>query len=237
MMQEKVLLIIPCYNEEAALPALLSEVAKTAFPDSYKVDVIVVNDCSTDNTVAVAKQMNVLVLDLPMNLGIGGAVQSGIQYAFNNQYDYAIQLDGDGQHPPAEVVTLLNAQKKYNVEVVIGSRFVGNGDGFQSSFIRRLGIRYFHWLNRIFTGNQIFDSTSGFRLLNKNAIALAANNYPDEYPEPESLVLFAKAGLRVKEVSVQMRERQGGTSSIGKSASVYYSLKVSLGMFFTFIRH
>ncbi|WP_298391203.1 glycosyltransferase family 2 protein, partial [Hydrotalea sp.] len=173
----------------------------------------------------------------PMNLGIGGAVQTGIQYAYRNNYHYAIQLDGDGQHPPHQVPVLLAAQKQHNADVVIGSRFLGNGDGFQSSFIRRLGIRYFHWLNRIFTGNRIFDSTSGFRLLNQKAIALAAANYPDEYPEPESLILFAKAGCTIVEVSVKMRERQGGASSIGKTASVYYSLKVSLSMFFTFIRH
>lgn len=235
-MKERVLLILPCYNEEVALPVLLTELQHTEFPNHYQVDVVVVNDCSKDKTAQVAKQFKVALIDLPMNLGIGGAVQTGLQYAFRNKYDYAIQLDGDGQHPPHQVATLLAAQQQYKADVVIGSRFVGNGEGFQSSFIRRLGIRYFHWLNRLFTGNQIFDSTSGFRLLNKRAIALAAMHYPDEYPEPESLILFAKAGYSIVEVSVQMRQRQGGASSIGSTASIYYSLKVSLSMFFTFIR-
>ncbi|MFZ5977155.1 MULTISPECIES: glycosyltransferase family 2 protein [Hydrotalea] len=236
-MQQKVLLILPCYNEETALPGLLSELAATCFPENYQVDVLVVNDCSKDGTAQVARRFQVTLVDLPMNLGIGGAVQTGIKYAYRNGYDMAIQLDGDGQHPPNQVQVLLAAQKEQQADVVIGSRFVGNGGGFQSSLIRRMGIRYFHWLNRLFTGNRIFDSTSGFRLLNQKAIALAAAYYPDEYPEPESLILFSKAGCTIVEVPVLMRERQGGASSIGKTASVYYSLKVTLSMFFTFIRH
>jgi glycosyltransferase involved in cell wall biosynthesis len=235
-MPQKILIIIPCYNEEASLPLVLAELSETILPNGYTMSIAVINDCSKDNTAVVAKQHNVILLDLPMNLGIGGAVQTGIKYAMNNSFDIAIQLDGDGQHPPGEIVKLLNALENFSADVVIGSRFIDN-EGFQSSLIRRMGIRYFYWLNRAFTGNAIFDSTSGFRLFNKRTIALAADNYPDDYPEPESLVIFAKAGFKIKEVPVNMRARQGGVSSINPAASLFYCIKVTIGMMFSFIRN
>jgi len=235
-MPKKVLIIIPCYNEENSLPLVLTELGNIIMPDDYAMSIAVINDCSKDNTATVAKQYNVILLDLPMNLGIGGAVQTGIKYAMNNNFDIAIQLDGDGQHPPGEIIKLLNAHQSFGADIIIGSRFIDN-EGFQSSLVRRMGIRYFYRLNKIFTGNNIFDSTSGFRLLNKRTIAIAANNYPDDYPEPESLVIFAKAGLSIKEVPVNMRARLGGVSSINHSASLFYTLKVSIGMLFSFIRN
>ena len=175
------------------------------------------------------------MLDLPVNLGIGGAVQTGIRYARDNNFDLAIQLDGDGQHPPKELAKLINYHNQTGANVVIGSRFLEK-EGFQSSFARRLGIQYFHWLNRIMTGQAIYDSTSGFRLFDRKAIELAAASYPDEYPEPESLVVFSKAGLKVAEVAVVMAARQGGQSSIRSFGSLYYCIKVTLAMFFSFIR-
>lgn len=234
-MPQKVLIIIPCYNEQVSIPLVLKEIWNTQI-DGYILKAVVINDCSTDGTKTAATQAGAVVLDLPMNLGIGGAVQTGIKYACHNNYDFAIQLDGDGQHPPAEIFKLLHAQKNFSADVVIGSRFIDR-QGFQSSAMRRLGIKYFYLLNRIFTGNHIFDSTSGFRLLNKKAIALAADNYPDDYPEPESLVIFAKAGFVIKEVAVNMRSRLGGKSSIAHGASVYYTIKVTIGMLFSFIRN
>ncbi len=232
----KVLIIIPCYNEEASLPSVLTELNNASLPTGYQMSIAVINDCSKDNTAKVARKHNVTLLDLPMNLGIGGAVQTGIKYAANNNFDIAIQLDGDGQHPPAEIFKLLEAQKSTGADVVIGSRFIDK-EGFQSSFIRRMGIRYFYRLNKVFTGNDIFDSTSGFRLFNKKTIILAANNYPDDYPEPESLVIFAKAGLTIKEVQVNMRARLGGQSSIQHGASLFYIIKVTIGMLFSYIRN
>ena len=196
---------------------------------------MIVNDCSKDNTSAVAKEHKATVVDLPINLGIGGAVQTGILYARDNGFDIAIQLDGDGQHPPGELPKLINHHLQTGANVVIGSRFLDK-EGFQSSFTRRLGIRYFHWVNRLLTGLQIYDSTSGFRLFDRKAIELAAVNYPDEYPEPESLVVFSKAGLKIAEVAVIMSERQGGQSSIRSFGSLYYCFKVSLAMLFSFIR-
>lgn len=232
-MAKKVLVIIPCYNEEASLPTVLTNLQSLTL--DYDLKPLVINDCSTDNTRAVAESFNVTVLNLPMNLGIGGAVQTGFKYALRNGFDLAIQLDGDGQHPPAEINKLLNSHKETQANVVIGSRFI-EGEGFQSSFLRRLGINYFYWLNRMFAGVPVYDSTSGFRLMDKKAIECAATSYPDDYPEPESLIMFAKAGLKIKETPVVMSHRLGGQSSIRRCSSLYYMIKVTIAMFFTFIR-
>jgi glycosyltransferase involved in cell wall biosynthesis len=234
-MPGKVLIVIPCYNEEASLPFLLPELLSTTLPNGYQLEALIVNDCSKDNTSIVAKKHKAMVVDLPINLGIGGAVQTGILYARDNNFDIAIQLDGDGQHPPKELPKLISHHLETGANVVIGSRFLEK-EGFQSSFARRLGIKYFHWVNRLLTGLQIYDSTSGFRLFDRKAIELAAVNYPDEYPEPESLVVFSKAGLKIAEVAVVMAARQGGQSSIRSFGSLYYCFKVSLAMLFSFIR-
>ena len=234
-MPGKVLIVIPCYNEEASLPTLLPGLLATTLPQGYQLEALIVNDCSKDNTSAVAKKYKATVIDLPVNLGIGGAVQTGILYARDNRFDMVIQLDGDGQHPPKELPKLINHHLETGANVVIGSRFLEK-EGFQSSFTRRLGIKYFHWVNLLLTGQQIYDSTSGFRLFDRKAIELASIYYPDEYPEPESLVVFSKAGLKVAEVAVVMAPRQGGQSSIRSFGSLYYCFKVSLAMFFSFIR-
>lgn len=234
-MQKKVLIVIPCYNEEAALPLLLQELNHLVLPEQYVLTTLVINDCSTDKTIEVAKNYGVKVLDLVNNLGIGGAVQSGFKYAKDNDFDIAIQLDGDGQHPPSEIIKQLNVYESKSYDVVIGSRFI-ESEGFQSSFMRRMGIRYFFRLNKLLTGNKIYDSTSGFRLLGRKAIAIAALNYPDDYPEPESLIIFSKAGLKITETAVVMSHRLGGQSSIGNFSSVYYCIKVTISMLFSFIR-
>lgn len=234
-MPNNALIVIPCYNEEASLPLVLQELQQTFLPGNYQMEVLVINDCSKDNTSAIAKKYGATVIDLPVNLGIGGAVQTGILYARDHAFDLAIQLDGDGQHPPKELEKMISFHLESGANVVIGSRFLQK-EGFQSSFTRRMGIKYFHWLNRLFTGLHIYDSTSGFRLFDKTAIAVAANNYPDEYPEPESLVTFSKAGLKIMEVPVIMSHRLGGKSSIRHFGSLYYCFKVSLAMLFSFIR-
>jgi glycosyltransferase involved in cell wall biosynthesis len=231
---KKLLLIIPCYNEQESLPLLLPSLENLQLAD-YQTEVAIINDCSTDDTYTIARQHDVTVLDLPINLGIGGAVQSGLIYALTHNFDLAVQMDGDGQHPPAELVKLLTCHEATGANLVIGSRFIDK-EGFQSSFTRRLGISYFHWLNKVFTGKSIFDSTSGFRLFDKKAIALAAEYYPDEYPEPESLVYFSKAGLSIRETPLVMANRIGGQSSIRNFASLYYCIKVTIAMFFSAIR-
>ncbi|MGN6639765.1 MAG: glycosyltransferase family 2 protein [Mucilaginibacter sp.] len=234
-MPGKVLIVIPCYNEEAAIPSVLQELHRTTLPGGYQLQIAVINDCSKDNSAKVARQNGATVIDLPVNLGIGGAVQTGIRYAQEMGFDMAIQLDGDGQHPPKELPKLINRHLETGANIVIGSRFLEK-EGFQSSFVRRMGIKYFHWLNKFMTGLSIYDSTSGFRLFDRKAIQLAAANYPDEYPEPESLVVFSKAGLKIEEVPVIMAPRMGGESSIRHFASLYYCFKVTLAMLFSFIR-
>ncbi|MBN9300017.1 MAG: glycosyltransferase family 2 protein [Filimonas sp.] len=233
-MAQTVLVIIPCYNEAVALPGLLQELKQIQLP-GYDISIAVVNDASKDHTAAVARSNDVIVLDLPVNLGIGGAMQTGFLYAHTNNFDLALQVDGDGQHPPSEICKLLQCKAATDANVVVGSRFIEKA-GFQSSFTRRIGIKYFHWLNRIFTGNSIYDPTSGFRLLDKKAIAIAARSYPDEYPEPESLVLFARCGFRISETPVVMKERFGGHSSIRHLATLYYFVKVTIAMFFAYVR-
>jgi glycosyltransferase involved in cell wall biosynthesis len=234
-MQRRLLVIIPCYNEAASIGNLLTDLAGTTLPGGWQADILVVNDSSKDDTAAVVRQYPVHLLDLSVNLGIGGAMQSGYRFALLNNYDAAVQMDGDGQHPPGELYKLLDCFESTKANVVIGSRFLKKG-GFRSSRMRRWGIRYFHWLNKFFTGKRIYDSTSGFRLFDKPAIKLAAKYYPDEYPEPESIVIFARAGLKIAETAVVMRERQGGTSSIRYWSTLYYCIKVTIAMFFSFIR-
>ncbi len=235
-MQTKLLIIIPCYNEEVTIAGLLNELFAVEFTLNFKVVVAVVNDCSKDHTKKVVQQFkDVVLLDLPMNLGIGGAMQTGYRYAHNNRFDLAIQMDGDGQHPPTEINKLLQHWHTVKTNIVIGSRFISK-QGYQSSILRRGGINYLKWINRLFTGKMIHDCTSGFRLFDRKAITAAVRYYPDEYPEPESLVSFSKAGLTISEVAVCMKKRQGGQSSIRYSSQLYYIVKVTIAMFYSFIR-
>ena len=232
---EKIAVIIPAFNEESAIQELIDQVYKVGNDTNLNIQVVVINDCSTDRTLEIISRQNCIVLDLPINLGIGGAVQCGYKYAFQNGYDLAVRIDGDGQHPPTEIPKLLDAYKNGQFDVLIGSRFLER-TGFQSSFIRRIGIRYFQLANQLFAGTKVTDCTSGFRLLNRKAMKISMEYYPDEYPEAESIILFAKKGLKVGEVPIVMKERQGGTSSIDNFSSLYYLFKVSLAIFFTFIR-
>ena len=234
----KVLIIIPCFNEEKSIITLLLELLAIDSLNEYHVSIAVVNDGSVDKTAEVVEQFrktNLVLLDLPVNLGIGGAVQTGFKYALENDFDIAIQVDGDGQHPPAEISKLLNVYQETQCNIVIGSRFIAK-QGFQSSGLRRMGIFYLRWLNKIFTQIDIYDITSGFRLFDKKAIELVARNYPDEYPEPESLVIFAKAGFSIVETPVIMKSRQSGKSSIRYFSQLYYMIKVTIAMFFSYIR-
>jgi len=231
----KILIIIPCYNEGNSLPLILEQLLHLKLPSHFQMEIAVVNDCSKDDTKWVASLYPVILLDLLVNLGIGGAVQTGFLYARENGFDLACQVDGDGQHPPWELIKLLDFYDQTKTNIIIGSRFLNEG-GFKSSFARRLGIRYFHWLNKLLTGENVYDSTSGFRLFDKTGIALAAEKYPDEFPEPASLVLFSKHGLSIKEVPVVMSERLAGKSSIRNFVSVYYCIKVTISMLFIFIR-
>ena len=231
----KIAVIVPAYNEENAITAVVNDIISVAKQNQLHLDVIVINDCSTDSTGEIISKINCVALNLPINLGIGGAVQTGFKYAFENGYDFAIQVDGDGQHPADEIPKLINTAVNNGLDVVIGSRFISK-EGFQSSALRRFGINYFKKLNQLLVGVTINDSTSGYRLINRKAMEIVNEYYPDEYPEPEAIILYSLNNLKIGEVSVTMKERQGGVSSIGKSASVYYMFKVTLAIFFTFMR-
>ena len=231
----KIAAIVPAYNEEKTIATVVNDIKHIAMSSSWTIDVIVVNDCSKDATETIITHLDCIVLNLPINLGIGGAVQTGFKYAFEKNYDYAIQVDGDGQHPANEIPKLIDTAMQHQYDVVIGSRFIMN-KGFQSSAIRRFGIHYFKKLNKLLIGKTIYDSTSGFRLINKKVLSIVNEIYPDEYPEPEAIILYALNHLKIGEVAVEMKERQGGVSSIGFTSSIYYMFKVTLAIIYTFIR-
>jgi glycosyltransferase involved in cell wall biosynthesis len=222
----KILIIVPAYNEEASLPGVIRDLGEH-IPGA---EVLVVNDGSRDATVLVARKMGVMVLDLPFNLGIGGAVQAGYLYAERNGYDIAVQFDGDGQHLAAEVNKLIEPIVAKQADLVVGSRFLTAG-GYKSPVFRKLGIGIFSFILSRILDTAVTDSTSGFRAANRRVIEFFARNYPDDYPEVEALVLLHRVGMRMAEVSITMRERTGGRSSITPIRSIYYMTKVLMAIF------
>lgn len=222
--QPKVLVIIPAFNESRNIVNTVHSVVDAGY------DYIVVNDGSTDDTAKVCRANSFNMLDLPQNLGIGGAVQAGHKYAVQYGYDIDIQVDGDGQHDPSYIPKLVDKVLSGS-DLVIGSRFIEETDGFQSSFLRRVGIKWLSKVIKLVSGQDITDPTSGFRACGCSAIDLFCKQYPVDYPEPDSIVLALSRGLNVSEVSVMMRERQGGSSSISGFGSVYYMIKVTLAIF------
>lgn len=229
-MRERILIIIPAYNEEKNIAKVIKSLKDT----NSGYECLVVNDGSKDNTQHEAEASGLAtVIQLPSNLGIGGAVQTGFKYAFYNDFDYAIQFDGDGQHLASEIPKILSPLQANDFDVCIGSRFIEKTLGFQSTFMRRIGIRIFEGMSRVLIRKKITDSTSGFRAYNKQAIAFLAANYPTDYPEPETVILLGKNDFRIREVSVEMIERQGGESSISGLKSAHYMVKVILAMLMT----
>jgi glycosyltransferase involved in cell wall biosynthesis len=224
--EENILVIVPAYNEEGSVGKVVEEI-RTHLPRG---EVLVVNDGSTDLTSKIAKAKGAVVLDLPFNLGIGGAMQAGYQYASEKSYDIAVQVDADGQHDPKEIGKLLRALEQGKIDVALGSRFLGHSE-FKSSLMRRIGISIFSRVISVIVEQKITDPTSGFRAANRKAIQLFASNYPQDYPEPEALVLLHQCRLRMGEVAVGMSERYSGESSITKIRSVYYMVKVLLAIF------
>lgn len=227
--------IIPAYNEEASIANVVKEILLVSKNSGVEIIPVVVNDCSKDRTAEIIDGLECVALHLPMNLGIGGAVQTGFRYAYENGFDYAVQVDGDGQHPAETIPELFKAAEAHQYDIVIGSRFIDK-KGFQSTVIRRAGIVWFRRLNKFLTGLTVYDSTSGLRMLNRKALEIVSEYYPDEYPEPEAIIIYARYHLKVGEIPVQMRERQGGVSSINSLRAAYYMWKVTLGVLFTWIR-
>lgn len=222
---KRVLVMIPAYNEEASI----QEVVKNLQEQEPNVDYIIINDCSTDQTEKICRDNDFSYLSLPVNLGIGGGIQSGYRYAVENDYDIAIQMDGDGQHDPAYLKVLIRPLLNGEVDMAIGSRFITK-DGFQSSAMRRFGINFLKGLIRICCGKTINDTTSGFRATSKELTAFFARDYAQDYPEPEAIIAAVLNGFSVEEVPVIMHERQGGESSINAVKSIYYMIKVSLAI-------
>lgn len=222
---QKILIIIPAYNEEENIEKVVNNIVKN-FP---QYDCLVVNDGSADHTGDLCEKNGYAVLNLPINLGIGGAVQAGYLYAKKYKYDIAIQIDGDGQHNIAYAEQMVELLEDGEADVVIGSRFIRK-EGFQSSGARRAGIKLLSILIRICTGTRVYDVTSGFRAVNRSFIEIYSKDYSSDYPEPEAIVTAVMYGGRIREVPVVMNERQGGVSSIKFWNSVYYMIKVTLAI-------
>jgi glycosyltransferase involved in cell wall biosynthesis len=217
--------IVPAFNEAGAIGGVIDEIC--AFDDGF--DVIVVDDASHDSTAAVARSHGALVVTLPFNLGIGGAVQTGFRYAAQHGYELAARVDGDGQHDPSELGALVDCVASGRSDICVGSRFAG-ADGFRSSRSRRIGIRILARTVSLLTHQRVTDTTSGFQVLNRKAIVLFAADYPHDYPEVEAAVMLHKHRLRLSEVPVKMRERTAGRSSIRGLQTVYYMTKVMLAI-------
>ncbi len=227
----KKLVIIPAYNEEERIVAQFREVRRAA----PEYDVIVINDSSTDRTAVFCREQGIKTLDLGVNLGIGGALQTGYRYAMTHGYEIAVQVDGDGQHDPAYLNEMCKTMLEKGADMVIGSRFL-KCEGDQSTALRRLGIRYFSGLIKMLTGQRITDPTSGLRMVNRALIEEFALDYPQDYPEPESVVRVIKKRYNVTEVPVIMRARHGGRSSIRLFSAAYYMVKVSIAIILERIR-
>lgn len=227
----KKLAIIPAYNEKQSIIFTIEDIKKNA-PDF---DYVIINDCSTDNTMDICRYQGYNVLNLPINLGIGGAVQTGYLYAYRHGYDIAVQFDGDGQHKAEYLDVMAKHLIDHNLDMVIGSRFI-DSVGFQSTWIRRIGIRYFTVLIKLLSGKTITDPTSGMRMCNRKTIEMFANEYPRDYPEPETTMRLLRHKRKIEEIPVEMRSRQGGVSIISPLISIYYMVKVTLAILIERVR-
>jgi len=219
------LVVIPAFNEQACIGGVIRE-ARETLPG---VSLVVIDDCSKDATVALAREAGARVLCLPHHLGLGGAVQAGYKLAYELGYEYVIRLDGDGQHDPRDIPRLLEALRNSGCQMVIGSRFVGH-DGHHTSFMRKLGVRFFRAVLRPILGKPVRDPTSGFVGMNRAALQVFSSSFPLEYPEIETLVVLQRRAFQFVEVPCRMRPRLGGKSSITAVKSVYYILHVLLGV-------
>ncbi len=229
-MKQKVLLIIPAYNEEENILNTYNTIKNYNKKNKTNYDVIVINDGSKDDTKKILEENHIPHINLIHNLGIGGAVQTGYKYAYSNDYDIAVQYDGDGQHDVRYVKNIIEPIIKNKADLVIGSRFVEDIDTFKSTFARRIGIKIISAFMKFSTGKKIYDTTSGFRACTKEIIYDFSISYPSEYPEPITTAEILKKKYRVWEIPVEMNERVGGISSIRAWKNIYYMINVCLAL-------
>lgn len=232
MKQQRLIAIVPAWNESGAIGKVVDEIKEF---DSA-IDVVVIDDCSTDDTAEVAGSHGATVLRLPFNVGIGGAVQTGFRYALEEGYEIAVRLDGDGQHAASEIPRILGPVDAGDADLVIGSRFVDPDGTYRPPFARRIGIGVFARLVSILGGQRVTDTTSGFVALDRAGIELFAREFPHDYPEVEATLVALRSGLRVTQVQVDMRERTTGSSSITFVRSLYYIIKVMLALLVASVR-
>ena len=226
MSASRLVAVVPAWNEEGAIAAVIKEIGGVG----EDIEVVVVDDASTDDTADVAARNGATVLRLPFNVGIGGAVQTGFRYALAHGYERAVRLDGDGQHDASQIPKILAPLEAGDADLVIGSRFVDPGGAYRPPFARRLGIRIFARLVSTLGGERVTDTTSGFVALDRAGIELFAAEYPHDYPEVEATLVALRSGLRLAQVQVEMRERTSGVSSITFVQSLYYIVKVTLAL-------
>jgi glycosyltransferase involved in cell wall biosynthesis len=231
-MTTRIVAVVPAYNEAAVIAKVVDEIRAT----DPRLDVVVVDDASTDETASVARSRGATVLRLPFNVGIGGAVQTGFKYAREHGYPLAVRLDGDGQHDPLELPKLIAPVERGEANLVIGSRFTEAGGSYRPPFARRIGIRVFARLVSLLGGQRVSDTTSGFVALDRLGIELFAREYPHDYPEVEATLVALRSGLRLTHVQVEMRERESGRSSITFVRSLYYIVKVMLALLVSSLR-
>lgn len=237
MKQKKILLIIPAYNEEKCILNTYNKIINYNKNNGTNFDVIVINDGSTDNTVNILEKNNIPHINLIHNLGIGGAVQTGYKYAYETGYDYAVQFDGDGQHDVNYVKNIVEPLMNKDADMVIGSRFINKeSSNFKSSKSRQFGIKVISFFIKLVTGKKVFDTTSGFRAVNRDIIKEFASRYPIEYPEPITTTEVLKKKYKVSEVPVSMNEREDGKSSIHSWKNAYYMINVCLSILLVKIR-
>jgi len=227
----KILIIIPAFNEEKNILSTVSSIK-----EHTKHDYIVINDGSTDKTEQLLTEHSLPHITLLKNLGIGGAMQTGYKYAMQNGYDIAIQIDADGQHKPCYIDELVGTLTREDADMVIGSRFIEK-KGFQSTVSRRIGKGILTGIIRLLTGTVITDPTSGFRVCSRDVIEAFASSYPTDYPEPETVLELLTTKRRVVEVPMIMNSRADGKTSITPIKSIYYMVKVSIALVFTFINN
>jgi glycosyltransferase involved in cell wall biosynthesis len=230
--RSRIVAIVPAWNESGAIGKVVDEIK--GFDSA--IDVVVIDDCSTDDTAEVAESRGATVLRLPFNVGIGGAVQTGFRYALEEGYDVAVRLDGDGQHAASEITKILGPVDAGGADLVIGSRFVDPDGTYRPPFARRIGIGVFARLVSILGGQRVTDTTSGFVALDRAGIELFAREFPHDYPEVEATLVALRSGLRVTQVQVDMRERTTGSSSITFVRSLYYIIKVMLALLVASLR-